>query len=75
MADFAEQLGGRIQFLRTLKGLSQTELARRINITRPYLSRLERGKFNMRIDTLEEICRGIRVQPAELLEGIFLDDI
>jgi len=75
MADFAEQLGGRIQFLRTLKGLSQTELARRINITRPYLSRLERGKFNMRIDTLEEICRGIRVQPAALLEGIFLDDI
>jgi transcriptional regulator with XRE-family HTH domain len=72
MPDFAEKVGIRIQTLRAAKGISQTELARRINLTRPYLSRIERGRFNMRLDTMEEICRGLGVQPAELLEGIIL---
>jgi len=58
-----------------MKLISQTELARSINVTRPYLSKIEHGKYNVRLDTMEEICRGLRVQPAELLEGVFLEDI
>ena len=73
MHDFAEQLGVRIQTIRSAKGISQTELARRINLTRPYLSRIERGLFNMRLDTMEEICRGLVIQPEELLAGITIE--
>jgi len=72
MLDFAEQVGLRIQLLRSAKGISQTELATQINITRPHLSRIERGRFNMRLDTMEEICRGLGVQPKDLLDGVVL---
>jgi DNA-binding Xre family transcriptional regulator len=55
------------------KHISQTELARRINLTRPYLSKIENGRYDMRLDTMNEICRGLGMQPHELLQGIHLD--
>lgn len=73
--DLAERLGIRIQYLRNQKGIRQDELASAANTTRTHISRLEHGSFNMRLETLEGICRGLRVQPAELFEGVYLEDL
>jgi transcriptional regulator with XRE-family HTH domain len=73
MEDLAEQVGSRIRTIRVAKHLSQEGLAERINVTRPYISRLERGRFNMRLDTMAEICKGLGVQPGELFGGVTID--
>jgi transcriptional regulator with XRE-family HTH domain len=75
MPDFAEKLGRRIRILRSERQMSQTALAERINVTRSYLSKIERGKFNMRLDTMEEICRGLGIQPGELISGIKIENL
>jgi len=73
MQDLAEQLGMKVRLLRQERQISQTDLAKRINVTRSYLSKLERGKFNMRLDTMQEICRGLGIQPETLMRGITIE--
>jgi transcriptional regulator with XRE-family HTH domain len=68
--DFAEKLGSRIREVRRSKGMTQGTLASRSKLTRPYISQIEAGKSWIRIDTLEQICKGLNVQPSELLSGI-----
>jgi transcriptional regulator with XRE-family HTH domain len=70
--DFAEQLGLRIQQFRRGKGMTQEALAVRAVLTRAYLSQIENGKSWIRIDTLEAICKGLEIQPWQLLLGIDL---
>jgi transcriptional regulator with XRE-family HTH domain len=73
MPDLAEQLGTRIRAARISKGLRQEELAARSNMTRAHISHIENGQFNMRLETLEGICRGLQIQPFTLFEGINID--
>ncbi len=54
-------IGNRVKTLRNDKGLSQVELARRIDFDRTYLSRVESGKQNMTVETLLKICDGLDV--------------
>lgn len=44
MMDYKELFGVRIRRLRELKGWTQEFLAERLDISRNYLSRIERGK-------------------------------
>jgi transcriptional regulator with XRE-family HTH domain len=71
--ELAERLGIRIRYLRELKGITQKELcASSTSLKQPYLSQIEKGKVWVRIDTIEIICRGLRVTPEELFRGVFL---
>jgi transcriptional regulator with XRE-family HTH domain len=56
-------LGSRIRFYRTLKGLSQGELASRLRMASSQLSRYENGHTQPRFSMLARIARalGIRV--------------
>lgn len=60
----------RLQKLRKQQGLTQTELARRAQITRSYLSAVENGKYN---PTTEVALRLARVLGRSVNE-VFFDD-
>jgi transcriptional regulator with XRE-family HTH domain len=68
--DFAEQLGFRIASLRRQKGLTQSKLCQASGLRQPHLSQIEKGKFWMRLETLEAICKGLGLHPDELMRGI-----
>ncbi len=61
-------IGNRVKNLRIDKGLSQEELARRIDFDRTYLSRVESGKQNMTVETLLKICEGLDVTIKEFFD-------
>src|ERR1700677_4180161 len=44
------------------KGLSQTEMARRLDVPQSYISRLESGKLDMRLSSLIEIARYLNLE-------------
>ena len=73
MPDFAEQIGSRIRNIRHSKVMKQEELAVSVKTTRSYVSQIENGTINMRIDTLEAICKGLDIKPWELLQGIEIE--
>ena len=57
-----------IKKLMTLKGISNSELARRIGLNRSSISRILNGKLNPRQDTLKRIADELGVSPLELLD-------
>ena len=56
-----QEIGRRIKELRKQKRIPQEKLAEMIGITPNYLSALERGAYNIKLDTLVQIiyCRDI----------------
>ena len=65
-----KQLGYRIRFLRTQKGLSIEALALDAEINRNYLGDLERGVRNPTLIILNKIAKALEVDLATLFEGI-----
>ena len=58
----AFELGERVRSLREAKGLSQSELARRIGSTQPAVARLEAGGVAPRVETLERIAAALDME-------------
>ena len=50
-------IGKRVQKRRTAKKISQAELAKKISVTSPHISNIERGKTKVSLPTLMEIAR------------------
>ena len=50
-----EAFGKRLEELRNIKGMTQEELAEKLNISREHLGRIERGKYGCSIDLLIEL--------------------
>lgn len=63
-------LAEKITELRTEKGWSQTELAKRANIAQSHISYIEKDKRNKRpsFDTLVKLARALGVSVEELVE-------
>lgn len=56
--------------LRTIRGLrSQAEFAEQIGISKSTVQAIERGSENVRLDTLELICKKLDISPAALLDN------
>ena len=60
----------RITTLRLDQGLTQKEMSRRMEISRPFYSQLERGYRRLGLGYLFMVCDALDVEPAELFEGI-----
>jgi transcriptional regulator with XRE-family HTH domain len=58
-----------IKSIRRLRGLSQGQLARRINCPRTWISKLERGKTSPFLVSLERIAEALNVTIVGLLEN------
>lgn len=50
-------VGSNIKFLRMMKGLSQEELAERVNVTKSMISQIERGTKNLTMELSVELAR------------------
>lgn len=64
--DICEVVGKRLRELRTLKGLSQEEMAELAGVNAKYYSEVERGKRNMTIRVMEKIVTNLGITLEEL---------
>jgi transcriptional regulator with XRE-family HTH domain len=60
------KVGKQIQKLRELKGLSQQDLAAKCNFEKSNMSRLEAGRVNPTLSTLEKVANALEITLAEL---------
>ncbi len=65
--DILTIIGGNIRKKRTIFGLSQSQLAFEADVTREFINKLESGKYNVSVKTLERIAIILEVDLKELL--------
>jgi transcriptional regulator with XRE-family HTH domain len=65
--DLREVFATNLRRLRHAKGLSQDDLAYEAEVSRSYLSQLEKGVFYASLKILEKLAKVLDVEPAELL--------
>lgn len=65
--------GQRIRMLRKVMGLSQVELAAKLNLSYQQVQKYESGKNNISLNMLAEICKNLNVDPVKLLEKASFD--
>ncbi len=61
-------IGQRLKRLRTLRALTQAELADRAGVTTATVARIERDEIEPRMTTLRKLAHALEVDPAELVE-------
>jgi XRE family transcriptional regulator, regulator of sulfur utilization len=69
LPDGAAHVGPRVRALRTERGLSLSELARRAGVGKATLSGLESGTRNPTLDTLHSVAAALGVALTALVEG------
>ncbi|GIP16537.1 hypothetical protein J40TS1_21790 [Paenibacillus montaniterrae] len=62
-------IGKRIRYYRTMRNLTQEELAERISTTGSYVGRMERGERNMKVETLEKVATALNLSLSTLISG------
>ncbi len=62
---FYSRVGARIRAIRLNKGLSQTEVARRVKSYQQNIARTERGTENLTLDVILRIANALGVDPVE----------
>ena len=60
-------IGKSVQKRRTAKKISQAELAKKISVTSPHISNIERGKTKVSLPTLMEIARALNTTLDDLV--------
>ncbi|MCD7784449.1 MAG: helix-turn-helix domain-containing protein [Oscillospiraceae bacterium] len=59
--------GQRIGYLRRQRGLSQEELAERVNLSREFISMVENNKMGLGVDSLVNIANSLGVSADDIL--------
>ena len=67
MTPLRVRLGQAVRELRDTSGFSQEAFADHIRVHRTSMSSIERGKLNVRLDTLEQLAGGLEMSVWELL--------
>ena len=67
--DLRDVFATNLRRLRHAKGLSQDDLAYEAEISRSYLSQLEKGVFYASLKIVGKIADTLEVEPAELLRA------
>ena len=65
--DLREVFAANLRRLRHEKGLSQDDLAYEAEVSRSYLSQLEKGAFYASLKIVGKLAAVLQVEPAELL--------
>ena len=60
-------LGAKVKYSRTIAGMNQTALAKKLGISYQYLSRIECGKQSPSFPLLVALAEELRVEMAELV--------
>ena len=67
--DLREVFATNLRRFRNAKGLSQDALAYEANVSRSYLSQLEKGVFYASLKIVERIAVALDVDPSEMLKS------
>jgi len=62
------KLGANLRSARKQLGLSQEQVADRSGVHATEVSRIEAGKRDPRVSTVERLARAVKLKPGELLE-------
>lgn len=54
-----ERIGQRITDIRKEKGMTQVQLSERCGLSQVHISRIEAGKYDIRLDTLAAIAKAL----------------
>ncbi|HEY1019275.1 MAG TPA: helix-turn-helix transcriptional regulator [Sediminibacterium sp.] len=68
--EFLLRVGGRIRELREKRGMSMEDLGAECGIERNTVFRIEKGKVNTTICTLNALAKGLGVSVSELMKII-----
>ena len=63
-----ERLSMRLKQYRETQGLTQEQLAEKAGFSRAYIARLEIGRHNPTLLTLQKLAKALKVKPGALLE-------
>lgn len=66
--DLREVFAANLRRLRAEKGLSQDDLAYEAEVSRSYLSQLEKGAFYASLKIVGKLATVLQVEPADLLK-------
>ena len=67
--DLRETFATNLRRLRNMKGLSQDDLAYEAEISRSYLSQLEKGKFYASLKIIGRLAKALGAEPMEFLRS------
>lgn len=62
-------IGLRIKQARLRKKLTQAQLSKEIDLSIPFLSRIERGDAHLNLTRLSQICDALDITEGEILNG------
>jgi transcriptional regulator with XRE-family HTH domain len=65
--ELTSELGGKLKDLRTRLGLSQKDLADKIDVTPSFISQIENNQISPSLHSFLRICRALGTEPARLL--------
>ena len=68
-----ELLGARIKELRKRKGLTQEQLAEKVDLATRYVSLIEVGRSSPSLETMENISNALEVDLRDLFDFLHLD--
>ena len=64
-----ENIGGVLHNLRVKKGLSMSDVARMVNVSRSFISQIEKGQTYPSLETLEVLARALNISLSELFQS------
>jgi transcriptional regulator with XRE-family HTH domain len=67
MIPLQRRLGKAVRRLRAAAGFSQESFADHVGVHRTTMGRIERGAFNLTLETLERVAKGLRMPASALL--------
>ncbi len=65
-----EIIGNNLKTARTLKGLTQEQLAEELDTSDKFISMVERGQSGLSITSIVNICKFLNIEPNTLFNGI-----
>jgi transcriptional regulator with XRE-family HTH domain len=68
MTPTARQMGKRLRKLRIAKKLSQATVAKRADLSREYVNKIEAGRYDPPLSTINALAKALGVPVTELLE-------
>lgn len=68
MNDESRKLGENLKRIRTEKGISQGEIARRLEVDKGFVSNIENGKTNPTLATIAKLAKAVGVSVGELMK-------
>lgn len=68
MENISKQFGKKVKEVRFKQGLSQGDVARRLNLHRSYISGIERGVRNPSLKVVQKIAKALEIKVSDLLK-------